>query len=50
MTENVQAKIIAIDARINLLAARTNGMNGNIIKKLQRQKRNLLVKINNLIN
>jgi hypothetical protein len=44
MTENIKAKIIAIDTRINLLAARANGMNGNIIKKLKRQKRNLLTK------
>ena len=45
MTENIQAKIVAIDARINLLAARANGLNGNIIKKLKRQKRNLLAKV-----
>lgn len=45
MTENVQAKITAIDARINLLAARGNGLNSNIIKKLKRQKRNLLAKV-----
>ena len=45
MTENVQAKIAALDARINLLAARANGLNGNIIKKLKRQKRNLLAKV-----
>ena len=44
MTENIQAKVTAIDARINLLAARQNGLNGNIIKKLKRQKRNLLAK------
>jgi hypothetical protein len=44
MVENVQAKVAAIDARINLLSSRANGMNGNIIKKLQRQKRNLLAK------
>ena len=41
MTENIQAKIVALDARINLLAARANGLNGNIIKKLERQLRKL---------
>lgn len=45
MVENIQAKVDAIDARIKLLASRANGMNGNIIKKLKRQKRNLLAKI-----
>ena len=44
MTENIQAKVVAIDTRINLLSARQNGLNGNIIKKLKRQKRNLLAK------
>lgn len=45
MVENVQAKVAAIDARINLLSSRGNGLNGNIIKKLKRQKRNLLAKV-----
>ena len=45
MAENIQAKIVAIDTRINLLASRANGLNGNIIKKLKRQKRNLLAKV-----
>lgn len=44
MTEQISAKITAIDSRIKLLASRHNGLNGNIIKKLKRQKRNLLAK------
>ena len=35
-------KISAIDSRIALLQARTGKENGNIIKKLLRQKRRLL--------
>lgn len=45
MTENIQAKIAALDARINLLTARSNGLNGNIVKKLKRQKRALIAKV-----
>ena len=44
MTEQIQAKIKALDARFNLLSARSNGLNGNIVKKLQRQKRALMAK------
>jgi hypothetical protein len=43
--EQVNAKVVALDTRIKILAARHNGLNGNIIKKLQRQKRNLLAKV-----
>lgn len=45
MVDQIKTQIIAIDARISLLSARSNGMNGNIIKKLKRQKRRLLAKV-----
>ena len=37
-------KINAIDIRIELLKSRNNGINGPIIKKLERQKRALQTK------
>ena len=36
-----EQKIAAIDIRIELLKSRMNGMNGPIIKKLERKKRML---------
>jgi hypothetical protein len=36
-----EQKIAAIDIRIDLLRSRANGMNGSIIKKLERKKRAL---------
>jgi hypothetical protein len=44
MTDAVKRKINAIDIRIQLLQSRQNGLNGTIVKKLERQKRALMAK------
>ena len=44
MTDAAMRKINATAITIHLLQSRQNGLNGNIIKKLERQKRAIMAK------